>query len=76
VGNLSPGEVAILVLIAVLVFGGKGLPEAGKALGNGLREFRRALGDAQRPMGNPPASGASPADPDPPVRTRVRRLVE
>lgn len=75
-GNLSPGEVAILLLIALLVFGGKGLPEAGKALGNGLREFRRALGDAQRATGNPPASGPSPEDPDPPIRTRARRLVE
>jgi sec-independent protein translocase protein TatA len=77
VGNLSPGELAILLVIALLVFGGKGLPEAGKALGNGLREFRRALGEAQGAMRDPPAGpGPRPGAPDPPPKTRPRRLVE
>ncbi len=75
-GNLSPGELAILLLIALLVFGGKGLPEAGKALGNGLREFRRALGEAQGAMRNPTAPGPSPDAPGPPPKTGPRRLVE
>ena len=75
-GNLSPGELAILLLIALLVFGGKGLPEAGKALGNGLREFRRALGDAQNAMRNPTATGTGPDAAEPPPRTGPRRLVE
>ena len=73
-GNLSPGELAILLLIALLVFGGKGLPEAGKAIGRGLREFRRALGAAQGAMRDPdvPDRGT----PVPPARTGPRRLVE
>lgn len=75
-GNLSPGELAILLLIALLVFGGKGLPEAGKALGNGLREFRRALGEAQGAMRDSIEPGASPGAADPPRKTRPRRLVE
>lgn len=69
-GNLSPGELAILLLIALLVFGGKGLPEAGQALGRGLREFRRALSPAPGAAGDaadPPALPDSPAP---------RRLVE
>ena len=40
-GNLSASEIVILLLIALLVFGGKGLPEAGRSIGKGLREFRR-----------------------------------
>lgn len=75
-GNLSPGELAILLVIALLVFGGKGLPEAGKAIGNGLREFRRALGEAQGAMRNPIDPGTSPGAADPPPKTRPRRLVE
>lgn len=75
-GNLSPGELAILLVIALLVFGGKGLPEAGKALGNGLREFRRALGEAQGAMRDPPGPGPTPGAADPPRGTRPRRLVE
>ena len=75
-GNLSPGELAILLVIALLVFGGKGLPEAGKAIGNGLREFRRALGEAQGAMRDPTDPGTKPGAADPPPKTRPRRLVE
>jgi len=46
-GNLSGGEILILLLVVLLVFGAGRLPEAGKALGKGLREFRRALNEAQ-----------------------------
>lgn len=71
-GNLSPGELAILLLIALLVFGGKGLPEAGKAIGRGLREFRRALSDAKGAINDP----GSPGPGAPPAETSPRRLVE
>ncbi|PYP21034.1 MAG: twin-arginine translocase TatA/TatE family subunit [Gemmatimonadetes bacterium] len=46
-GNLSGGEILILLLVVLLVFGAGRLPEAGKAVGKGLREFRRALNEAQ-----------------------------
>jgi sec-independent protein translocase protein TatA len=46
-GNLSGGEIVILLLVVLLVFGAGRLPEAGKAVGKGLREFRRALNEAQ-----------------------------
>jgi len=42
-GNLSGSEILILMLIVLLVFGANRLPEAGKAVGKGLREFKRAL---------------------------------
>ena len=46
-GNLSGGEILILLLVVLLVFGAGRLPEAGKAVGKGLREFRRAVNEAQ-----------------------------
>jgi sec-independent protein translocase protein TatA len=64
VGNLSPGEIVILLGIALLVFGGKGLPDAARALGKGLREFRRALSDAERELHTPAARRSG----DPPER--------
>ena len=69
-GNLSVGEITILLGIALLVFGGKGLPDAGRAIGKGLREFRRALNEAQDAMGRPddPAPPPSPAVDSPPKR--------
>jgi len=70
VGNLSAGELLILLVIALLVFGGRGLPEAGRTIGKGLREFRRALNEAQDAMGRPD-------DPSPPrSESRPKRLLE
>jgi len=46
-GNLGAGEIVILLLIALLVFGANRLPDAGRAVGKGLREFKRALSDAE-----------------------------
>lgn len=41
-GGLSPIHIAILVGIALLVFGPKKLPEMGRSLGKGIREFKQA----------------------------------
>jgi len=72
-GNLSGSEILILMLIVLLVFGANRLPEAGKAVGKGLREFKRALSDAQSSIESPtspPASDLPPRDATP------KRLVE
>src|ERR1700761_579346 len=42
-GFLSPVHVAFLLVIAVLLFGAKRLPELGSSLGSGLRGFRDSL---------------------------------
>jgi sec-independent protein translocase protein TatA len=43
-GNtIGPWEVAIILLVALLVFGPKKLPELGKGLGRGMRDFKRAV---------------------------------
>jgi sec-independent protein translocase protein TatA len=41
-GNLGPGELMVVGLIAVLLFG-KRLPEVGKSLGKGIVEFKKGL---------------------------------
>lgn len=58
-GNLSGGELLILLVIVLLVFGANRLPEAGKAVGKGIREFRRALGEARDAVEHPPPSPPS-----------------
>ena len=42
-GDLSFSHILILLLIVVLVFGAKRIPEIGSSLGQGIREFRRSL---------------------------------
>jgi TatA/E family protein of Tat protein translocase len=44
-GGLGIGELIVIFVIALLVFGPKKLPELGKSLGKGLREFKRATED-------------------------------
>ena len=44
IGGLeSPWHLALLAVIAMLVFGPSRLPEVGKGVGRGLREFRQAI---------------------------------
>jgi sec-independent protein translocase protein TatA len=43
--NVGPLELLVLGVIALLVLGPKRLPEAARALGNGVREFKESLSD-------------------------------
>jgi sec-independent protein translocase protein TatA len=42
-GELSPWHIAIVVVIGLLIFGPKKLPELGRGIGSGLRDFRKGL---------------------------------
>ena len=51
-GLLSPAHIVILLVVLLLEFGAKRLPELGHSLGSGLREFKHTLDgeqDAQQP---------------------------
>jgi sec-independent protein translocase protein TatA len=43
IGNIGPLELILVLVIALIVLGPKKLPEAGRAVGRGLREFRESL---------------------------------
>jgi sec-independent protein translocase protein TatA len=42
-GWIGPWELAILLIVVLLVFGPKRLPEMGRSLGKGLREFKHSI---------------------------------
>ena len=42
-GWIGPWELLILLLVILLIFGPKRLPEAGRALGKGMREFKDSI---------------------------------
>lgn len=41
--NLGMGEIALLIVLALVLFGSKRLPEIGRAAGDAIREFKSAL---------------------------------
>ncbi|MEO7197826.1 MAG: twin-arginine translocase TatA/TatE family subunit [Solirubrobacterales bacterium] len=41
--NIGVPEIAIVLIIALIVFGPKRLPELGKSLGSGMREFKSSI---------------------------------
>ncbi len=47
-------ELLVVLGIAVLVFGGKKIPELGKSLGEGIRGFKKALQDGETGTSAPP----------------------
>ncbi|HRU04818.1 MAG TPA: twin-arginine translocase TatA/TatE family subunit [Candidatus Brocadiia bacterium] len=67
--GLGYGEIILIVLLALLLFGSRKLPELAHGLGKSLREFRRGMNepeddkDAQPPAPQPPAK---PGDNTPP----------
>jgi sec-independent protein translocase protein TatA len=42
-GWIGPWELAILLVVVLLIFGPKRLPEMGKSLGKGMREFKDSI---------------------------------
>jgi sec-independent protein translocase protein TatA len=70
--NIGPMEIVIVLVIALIVIGPKRLPDAGKSLGRGFREFKGAIsgGDDDKdhelaPFPSEPAVVPAPATREP-----------
>ena len=46
-GNIGTGEIIIILVIILVFFGAKKIPELAQGLGKGMREFRKAAKDIQ-----------------------------
>ena len=71
-GNIGPLEIAIVLIIALIVFGPKRLPELGRSLGKGIREFRGSIGgddDDDNGQASPQEIEAGKREPVAPKRT-------
>ena len=74
-GSVGFPELVVIFVIALIVFGPRRLPEIGKALGQGISEFKRASSELQsrleeeiekdkvRPNTSAPTEAAAPANP-------------
>jgi sec-independent protein translocase protein TatA len=64
-GSFGPEKILLLILVLVLLFGAKRLPELGASLGKGIREFKGSLSgkDEAHPAEMPRASAREAARP-------------
>ncbi len=46
--NIGPLEIAIVLVVMLLAFGPKRLPQLGRSAGKGIREFRSSVNDVTR----------------------------
>ena len=58
-GALQPGHLIVVLVIVLLIFGPGKLPELGKAVGDGLRELKRATGGDEKHVADAGVSSAT-----------------
>jgi sec-independent protein translocase protein TatA len=66
-GNLGFGEILVILVIVLLLFGAKRIPEIAGSVGKGINEFKRNLSDAQRQITEAPRAEQQVAAPSTPV---------
>ncbi|HEY1689478.1 MAG TPA: twin-arginine translocase TatA/TatE family subunit [Solirubrobacteraceae bacterium] len=71
----NPLHIALLVVLLLLVFGAKRLPEIGRSLGSGMREFKQSVtGEGeQRSLHATPTAQAPVAQPAQPQQTAAQQ---
>jgi sec-independent protein translocase protein TatA len=84
--NIGPMELFIVLVIVLVLFGAKRVPEIGASIGKGIREFKRSINDADRAIREPDRDTVPPerlsqgsADPvrrsDEETRPEPKRLI-
>jgi|SRR4051794_22951962 len=56
IGALQPGHLIVVLVIVLLIFGPGKLPELGRAMGDGLRELKKATGSEDKDAGTAKAT--------------------
>lgn len=46
-GNLGAGELILIMLVLLILFGAKKIPELAQGIGKGMKEFKKALKDVE-----------------------------
>jgi sec-independent protein translocase protein TatA len=59
-GNLGFGELMVIMVIVLVLFGAKRVPEISASFGKGIREFKRNLNDVEQSVTNAVTTGDTP----------------
>jgi len=81
-GSIGMPELVIIFVIALIIFGPRKLPELGRSLGRGIREFKGSIGgehddddEREKPKldASPPQAGPAETSSDRPAEAEVVR---
>ncbi len=76
-GNIGPTEMIFLMVILLLIFGAKRLPELGSGIGKGIREFKKSMREinteVERPVDEPQIRAAAPRAAVPPTSSAEQK---
>ena len=70
--NVGPWEIVLLLLLALLLFGAKRLPEIGRSVGQGMREFKDSVSGASKHVDEVRAELEPPTHTEPTVPAATR----
>jgi sec-independent protein translocase protein TatA len=62
--NIGPAELFVVVLVVIIFFGSKKIPELMRGLGKGIREFKNATSDIQEEINKNVRSIEKEVDPN------------
>jgi sec-independent protein translocase protein TatA len=65
-GNIGPLEILLIALVALLLFGAGRIADIGKGLGQGIKNFKQGLKEADEVDGKKDAPAATKEDAHPP----------
>lgn len=63
-GIVGPWQVVLIVLVILLLFGGKKIPELMRGLGKGVKEFKNGMDEVQKTINDEPAKDDKVLEPD------------
>jgi sec-independent protein translocase protein TatA len=69
--NVGPLELIVVLIIALVIFGPKRLPELGRSMGKGIREFRSSVSGKDKDEESPPPEIEGAQDAGEPVEGEV-----
>lgn len=67
--GIGPEKIILLLIVVLLLFGAKRIPEIGSSFGRGIREFKKSIGDSGD---DPPPARADLREPARDVETPAR----
>lgn len=70
--GLGMGEMLVILVIVLIIFGAGRLPELGEGLGKGIRNFRKATSEPDSIDVTPPNPGAAPQTDSKPAESGER----